>query len=1140
MFLLITKSPQAKIGYTGYQFVFMLYFCQVFRFLFPLLYYRFRIHMTRRILGLDLGPNSIGWALVDLDDSNSDNSSLVDMGVRVFPEGVDNFDSAKEVSRNEDRRMARGMRRQTKRRVRRKRRLQDALISLGMFPEDFSEQQALLIQDPYELRSRALQKKLSLFEIGRIFLHLNQRRGFLSLSKKEKQDKEVQGMLAEINDLAAKIANSDHQTIGQHLYYKSQNLDHKDRTDNDHLRNRHTRRDMYEAEFDAIWNRQAQFYPELFTERLKYGQFGIQKYPCKPRKRPQGLSLLDAFGLHGLIFFQRSVYWPKSMIGRCELEPKELRCPRADRRAQRFRLLTEVNNLRIIDSSIPAERPLNAQERKLLIDKLAKKKEWEFEAIRKEIAKLPDSPSATQISFNLEKGKRPKMQGLQTDYILASKKAIGSEWHNMPDKVRNEIVALLVDPARNDDVLMEQLVIKYDLTEEQAEGALLADLPVGYLAISLKAINKLLPYMEKGMPYVRGSGTDDDGEPTDALHAAGYLRPDELQCRIFDILPDPQRTSLKECPIGDIPNPVVKRTLVELRKVVNAIIREYGKPNEIHVEMGRDVKTSPKPGSPSYKKYKDGIDRMRANEAKRDAAKNHLHENGKSFGAGGRNILKYLLWKEQGEHCIYSGQPISFNQLMSEAVEIDHILPYSKCLDDSQMNKVICFRQTRNSLGNHDKGNRTPYEWLADSRKSDYDQVCLRAKNLPYPKYKKFIQKHVNLEDFIERQLNEMRYIAKATAEYLRVIMQHNHEVIGLKGQLTAALRRMWGLDTLLAEIPGSPAWTEENELRSGQKNRADHRHHAVDALVIALTDRRRLQQLSSRFIDVERKDTDTGDTVFRTKHMGPKLEEPWPQFRTSVLESVKSINVSHRAQRQVSGRLHDETLYGPTEKEGQWVARKPVESLSANEVEKIRDPHIRKIIIKKLQDSGIEYGRRKSINNKQMKEALANLKMPSGVPIKKVRVLKPEQTIKRIRKYLADPTYVKPGKTHHLSLFEWQENGKTKRDAVFTTMLEATKKLKRGEPVIQRIHPDQPDAKFIMSLSNGEMISVNIGNDHFLLILQTSAQTEKKMTFALNTDARKSDTKKKYNMNTNTIFTKYNAKKVTVDPLGRIRWAND
>jgi CRISPR-associated endonuclease Csn1 len=249
---------------------------------------------------------------------------------------------------------------------------------------------------------------------------------------------------------------------------------------------------------------------------------------------------------------------------------------------------------------------------------------------------------------------------------------------------------------------------------------------------------------------------------------------------------------------------------------------------------------------------------------------------------------------------------------------------------------------------------------------------------------------------------------------------------------------------------------------------------------------------------------------------------------------------VSHRVERKVSGQLHEETLYGPTNRVGEWVVRKPIESLSLAEVERIRDTAIREMVIELLAIHGITAGRAKNADSKKVRELLSNLNMPSGVPIKKVRILKNEETIRPIRKGRSD-SYVKPGSTHHLCIFEWEEKGKRKRDAVFVSMLEATCRVKTGQQVIQRYvpnnHPTIPEnARFLMSLSSRELLFQQNEGSPLLLLFKTAASTQGQIYFNLHSDARRSNTAKKYVCNANTL----NGRKVTVDLLGRIRWAND
>ncbi len=1127
--------------------------------------------MGTRTLGLDLGPNSIGWALVEDEAEDTENGRIVDIGVRVFPEGVDAFDTSKEVSRNEDRRIARGMRRQILRRTRRRRHLKTALIEIGLWPDDPDAEAELYQIDPYDLRSRALKQPLSPHEIGRLLLHLSQRRGFLSNRKKDRGDAEVKGMLAEINENENERKDGGFETIGAWLANKTPKPNdaarqyHCNRQENDHVRKRHLARQQYEDEFEAIWTTQAKYHAALLTEQLKYGNTGKQVYPCMPRQagrknlkqldeRDRGRQLakadLDSFGIHGMIFFQRLMYWPKSVVGLCELEPKQKRAPRSDRRYQRFRMLQEVNNLRYIDPDTHTERRLTSGQRALLLDKLNRTKEMTFDQIRAALGFLES------VKFNLERGKRSKIKGVPIDAMLATKRVLTTKWYDRSAEEKTAIVAALLDHEQDDDAFIGRAIKDWKMTAEQAEAALGVELPAGYASLSLMALEKLLPYMEAGLLYMA------DDESNSALHAAGYLRRDQLQRRIFDKLPNPQR--VRDCPIGDIPNPVVKRTLTEVRRVVNAIIREHGKPDAIHIEMAREVQQG-KQARTEYTK------RIKQREAERERAAHKLREH--NIRPTRDNILKYLLWEQQGHECIYSGQTIGFQKLFGEAggVEVDHILPRSRTLDDSQMNRIVCLREA-----NAGKGDMTPHEWLAESKPDQYEQVCqragklLRAGNMPYPKYRRFIQKELDLDKFIARQLADTSYITSATAEFLRCLFGQDHAVLGLKGQLTAELRWHWGLETILEELPDSPGWQDKQagKLRPGEKNRADHRHHAIDAVVVALTNRSRLQQLS-RIVKAG------GARVH-----GEILFDPWPQFRETVVDAVQDINVSHRAERKVAGRLHEETLYGPTTVTGEWGVRKPLIDLSPNEIGRIRDDAIRNIVIKRLGEYGIEYGRATSVNAKLWKEALSGLTMPSGVPIKKVRIIKPELTIQPIRQGQPGEAFVKPGSTHHLCIFEWEENGKRKRGAVFVTMLEATNRIKRQQqllaeereklkrqqlsnsefkhrlrvtmstigkklPVIQRdltqidvaLRGNIPaDASFVMSLSRGELVLANWKGQEKLLKFKTAASTQGQIYFAEHTDARRSSEQRKYVANASTL----DARKVTVDPLGRVRWAND
>lgn len=206
---------------------------------------------------------------------------------------------------------------------------------------------------------------------------------------------------------------------------------------------------------------------------------------------------------------------------------------------------------------------------------------------------------------------------------------------------------MLIDPRLSDAELLERLISGFSLDEETATKLMSVDLPAGYANVSLKAIQRLLPHLEKGLRYMAESDP-----ASSALHAAGYLRRDELARRLFDRLPSLQQ--IRSGPLSDLANPVVKAALYEVRKVVNAILREHGKIYAIHVELARELKMNEK------KRHEYNSD-MREREAERAAAADFLRENGVKLSRDA--IIRYQLWQQQAERCVYSGKSISFSQL---------------------------------------------------------------------------------------------------------------------------------------------------------------------------------------------------------------------------------------------------------------------------------------------------------------------------------------------------------------------------------------------------------------------------------------------------------------------------------------------
>ena len=284
------------------------------------------------------------------------------------------------------------------------------------------------------------------------------------------------------------------------------------------------------------------------------------------------------------------------------------------------------------------------------------------------------------------------------------------------------------------------------------------------------------------------------------------------------------------------------------------------------------------------------------------------------------------------------------------------------------------------------------------------------------------------------RQLNDTRYICVEVKKYLQ---QLGVGVEVSKGEATAALRHRWNLNRILA--------------RDGiiEKNREDHRHHAVDAVVIALTSRALFQKLSSL----------SAKSGVALSERGFHLDKPWPSFYEDVNEKVKNIIVSHAPSRKISGALHEETAYGYSEHEKCFVYRKPLSSLTVNEVEKIRDKKIKELAEERLAQS-----------DGNLKKAFGDANNPllhvdKKTPIRTVRLainLNPVIVYGVKNRDGSAYKFFKYGNNHHVEIIENIKTGN--RKGIFITALEAAKRARRDKTsIIQQDHGQE--WKFIMFL---------------------------------------------------------------------------
>jgi len=815
--------------------------------------------MSKKILGLDLGSNSIGWAL--LEETNGKPSGIIDLGSRIFTKAVE---EKTPTPKNMKRRDARLARRVVQRRARRKSRMLNYLVSLNLLPTELqgNTQPEILLNDlgdPYQLRAKALDSELTPFELGRVLLHLVQRRGFLSNRKTLLgdmiDDPDVLDILNELDDsddkpvgeegefkqdiaiLRQTIQDSGSRTLGEYLA----GFDHHDckrnrARDGGHKR---TDRQMYHEELDLIWEQQKKHH-SILSDDVK--------------------EQIDE-----IIFYQRPLKLKADRVGKCSLEPSKKRAQIAKLECQRFRYFQDINNLEYFQSETDKYVRLTDIDRENLKDLFEYKAIVTFAQIRSTLG------FDKKALFNLEQGNK-KLKGNRTACEI---RKIFNDWNVSPhwDEMPNEDQFNLVEDLltiKKKSILKKRLLNhwKYDL--RVVIDLCLLEFEPSHSNLSLKAIRNLLPYLEAGQIY------------SDARQSAGYGY-EVKETEIVDKLGMPP----------EIANPIVSKALHELRRVINALIAEYGKPDIIRIEMARDLEMN-------TKRYKDNEARQKKNTQANDEAVDkfqlmrqksaHL---GLSKYPSRNDKIRYRIWKDQNELCAYSGDKINLSTLFSAEIDIDHILPYSQSLDDSYMNKVVCF-----SAENQFKGQRTPIDAFSgnDDKWNQITQRIYRWHGGLKTKKDRFYKtaKQVQERDFISSQLNDTRYISRVANDYLK---QLGADINVTKGIMTGWLRHQWQLNNLIG-------------FDRKEKDRVDHRHHTIDAVVTACISRKFYNDLVAQSKDIERKSPELN---MRDIH----FDEPWATLRSDLEASLSEMIVAHTPQRKLSDELHEDTGSGFLEGRG-------------------------------------------------------------------------------------------------------------------------------------------------------------------------------------------------------------------------------
>lgn len=1021
-------------------------------------------------LGIDVGANSLGWFLVWLNDKDEPNG-LGPGGVRIFPDGRD---PKSRESNAADRRAARGMRRRRDRYLQRRGNLLGLLKRHGLMPEEHDARRALAALDPYALRARALTEPLPAHHVGRALFHLNQRRGFLSNRKTEKGNKESGAIKVAAGKLQQSMDEVSANTLGEFLSrrhspaqmearqsaireelkrlgkecltgnarkkawakirkrlfpgevlpaaspVRARNISSGTKAEYDF----YPTRQMLEREFDAIWSAQAPHHPSMTGQARKEIRYTI--------------------------FHQRELKQPP--VGKCSLDPANdksdlegFRCSWSHPLAQRFRIWQEVRNLALVETG-QRPRPLTKEDGDKIGLALIQNNKLSFDKIRS-LLRLPP-----EAKFNLESEKRPYLLGDETAAKLVHKSLFGKAWRSLPLDRQIEIVAKM-EEEQDSERLIAWLEENLGLESEAANRIASAFLPDGHSRLGLRAIRNILPKMaDEGLNYpeaAKAAGYDHALLPTGELSPNGRL-PYYGQWLQDDVLGSGDPRDTKDKRWGRFPNPTVHIGLGQLRRVVNALIAEYGPPAEVAVEMTRDFKLAPKKLAELEKEQAE-------NQKKNEERAKKIGELRQAVNA--RNLLKMRLWEEQGtvvKECPYTGEVIGIERLFSEEVDIDHLIPFSESWDDSAANKVICLR-----YANRAKGQQTPHQAFGSSPTIngfhyEWPAISQRAAALTWSKRWRFdpdARAHFEkIGGFQARQLNETGWLARVAKHYLAAVTDP-YKIHVLPGKLTAMIRAKWGLNDLLPDHNYSDA-----------KNRKDHRHHAIDALVAALTDRALLYRMSSAYDDEQRRIL---------------IPEPWPALRDDLDAKLKDMIVSHkpdhgslsvkkRARDNTSGQLHEDTAYGVLdnpEDGANLVYRKSFRHLNEKEIERIRDRHLRTLVA--------DHVEREKAAGKDLKAALLSFaarKDIRGLPhgIRHVRLTKPEKP-----EYLV-PVRDKSGRVYKTysagenAFVEILESREGRWIARATTVFQANQKNEKVS-----YQTDSNTNGFVMRVFKGDMLRI-------------------------------------------------------------------
>lgn len=780
----------------------------------------------------------------------------------------------------------------------------------------------------YKWRMNALSQELSIEQTAYVITEINNNLNNSS------------GYLGAISDRSKELFFNN-ETVGQYQYRcLTENRHHR-------LKNQVFYRQDYLDEFEKIWEMQAQYYPELTSELKR--------------------EIRDV-----IIFFQRRLMSQKHLISECEFEKHHKAIPKSSPLFQEFKVWQVINNLELRNVETRETFCLNPEQKALLFEELNIRVSLKKNRVLK---LLVDNSKQYDLNYEEVEGNRTIAELYSVYEQILHLEGYPGEFSKMTSsEIRESLVSVFTDVKINTEMLVfDSALIGADLALQPAYrlwhllysfeddsskhgnekllqklqnifglkpeyAALLANIPLqsDYGSLSARAIRKILPYLKEGKIYDKAcakAGYNHSSSRTAEEQAARVLKGN------LDLLSK-----------GSLRNPVVEKILNQMINLINSIIddKDLGKPDEIRIELARELKYSAKERENSTKSINSA-------KIKHKEISKILREEFGIIKVTRNDIIRYKLYCElesNGYKTIYTNTYIPREKLFSKEFDIEHIIPQAKLFDDSFSNKTLSARQI-----NIDKGDETAYDYLKTKyNEQEFNQYLSRVEELfkkgkiNKSKYHKLLMTGPEIPDgFIERDLRDSQYIAKKAKQLLEEIVK---EVNTTTGSITNRLRQDWQLIDVMKEL-NLPKYrelglTETIEGKNGKPEeriinwtkRNDHRHHAMDALTVAFTKRSHVQYLnnlnarsdkSSSIYGIEQKE------LYRDIHNKLKFKPPIPlaDFRSDAKKHLESLLVSFKAKNKVvtrninrtdkkgkdccnqqitltpRGMLHKETVYG-------------------------------------------------------------------------------------------------------------------------------------------------------------------------------------------------------------------------------------